>query len=103
MRYTRTPSRVKITRATTDDCATPPNAWCSPTCSASQSALPLAPAIAAIAIPPIAPPAISPLENSTPGPDSMSARERLSERTRRSTSQRTIPPANIPADVVIGR
>src|SRR2546428_7840642 len=61
------------------------------------------PAIAATAIPQIAPPAISPLANRTPGPDSISASERFAERTLRSTSQRTMPPANIPADVVIGR
>src|SRR5260370_17210536 len=54
-------------------------------------------------MPQMAPPAIKPLANNTPGPDSISASERLSERTFRSTSQRTIPPANIPADVVIGR
>src|SRR5207237_6563127 len=75
--------------------------------SASQSAdLPRVlphPAMAATAMPQIAPPAIRPLANSTPGPDSISARDRFVDRTRRSTSQRTIPPANIPADVVSGR
>ena len=54
-------------------------------------------------MPQMAPPAISPLAKSTPGPDSISASDRFVERTRRSTSQRTIPPANMPADVVSGR
>src|SRR5262245_11166686 len=61
------------------------------------------PAIAATTIPQIAPPAITPHANNTPGPDSISASGRLWERTRRSTSQRTTPPANMPAEVVIGR
>ena len=54
-------------------------------------------------MPQMAPPAIKPLANRTPGPDSISANERLAERTFRSTSQRMMPPANIPADVVMGR
>src|SRR5438105_3152655 len=89
------------------DVANQPRWWYSGTASASQSAaLPLRepqPAIAATAMPQMAPPAIKPLANNTPGPDSISASERLAERTLRSTSQRTMPPANIPADVVIGR
>ena len=53
-------------------------------------------------IPAIAPPAISPLEKSTPGPDSTSASDSPLERFR-STSQRMTPPMNIEAEVEIGR
>ena len=83
--------------------ANPPSVWYKPTVSASQSALPLAPAIPATRMPAIAPPAISPLENSTPGPDSISASERRSAVILRSTSQRITPPANIPDEVDRGR
>ena len=57
----------------------------------------------ATAMPAIAPPAISPLEKSTPGPDSTSAIDWFDVLMRRSTSQRTRPPANIADEVEIGR
>src|SRR5207302_843240 len=53
--------------------------------------------------PAIAAPRVAPLANRPPGPDSLPASQRFSDFTRCSTSQRTTPPANIPADVVIGR
>ena len=57
----------------------------------------------AMVMPAIAPPAMSPLENSTPGPDSTWARDSLSLERLRSTSQRMIPPMNMEAEVEIGR
>src|SRR3989441_13108691 len=107
VRNSRAPSRPNRTSAGIFDVASAPSWWYHPTDSASQSAarpraLP-APAMAATTMPAMAPPAIIPLPNRTPGPDSISASERFSDFTRCSTSQRTTPPANIPADVVIGR
>src|SRR5437879_10325338 len=53
--------------------------------------------------PVIAPPAMSPDENNTPGPESAPGPSRSSAENRRSTSQRSTPPAIIVADVEIGR
>src|SRR3989442_10087920 len=51
----------------------------------------------------MAPPAIRPLENSTPGPDSSSAIDCCRAWARRSMSQRTTPPTNMADEVEIGR
>src|SRR2546428_301838 len=107
MRNSRAPNRPNRMSAGVFAVANAPRWWYHPTDSASQSAarpraLP-APAIAATTMPAMAPPAIIPLENRTPGPDSTSASDRFSDFTRCSTSHRMTPPVNIPADVVIGR
>src|SRR5207247_2092954 len=59
--------------------------------SASASAEPNTPAIAASTIPQMAPPAMRPLANNTPGPDSTSAIDCCRACARRSMSQRTTP------------
>ena len=56
----------------------------------------------AAAIPAMGPPAMRPLEKSTPGLDSTSAMERDPALSRRSTSRRIAPSKNIGAEVEIG-
>src|SRR4051812_12116942 len=51
----------------------------------------------------MAPPAINPDENRTPGPESASADSRSAAVMRRSMSHRMMPPTNIEADVEMGR
>src|SRR2546430_16252364 len=51
----------------------------------------------------MAPPAIRPLANSTPGPDSTWASDCCRACARHSISHRTRPPANIADEVEIGR
>src|SRR2546428_301835 len=102
MRNSRAPNRPNRMSAGVFAVANAPRWWYHPTDSASQSAarpraLP-APAIAATTMPAMAPPAIIPLENRTPGPDSTSASDRFSDFPRCSTSHRTTPPVNSPAD-----
>ena len=53
--------------------------------------------------PMMAPPAMSPDEKRTPGPESASADSRSAGDMRRSTSQRITPPRNIAAEVEMGR
>src|SRR6185436_8777510 len=102
-RYSVTPSTAKSANASRFDSASDPIEWNSGTFSASASAEPRKPAIAASTMPQIAPPAIRPLENNTPGPDSTSAIDCCAALARRSISQRITPPTNIADDVEIGR
>src|SRR5438045_1763925 len=102
-RYSVTASTANSANATRFDSVMPPSARKIGTFSASASADPSTPAIAASTMPQIAPPAIRPLEKSTPGPDSISAIDCCAALARRSISQRTMPPTNIADDVEIGR
>src|SRR5206468_12551753 len=102
-RNSTAPIAANSTIASRFDVASAPSAWKIGTFSANASAEPRTPAIAASTMPQIAPPAISPLENSTPGPDSSSASDCWLPLARRSINQRITPPANIADDVEIGR